>query len=65
MYKNRCEGGGEGGEEGEEGKDRNEFVKNRLFLMIEKIVYTTKKSNFQIKDTDRMEIPRILTIQNI
>ena len=29
--------------------------------MIEKIVYTTKKSNFQIKDTDHMEIPRILT----
>ena len=57
MYKNRCEGEG--------GKDRNEFVKIAFFLTIEKIVYTTKKSNLQVEDTDHMDIPRIFTIQKI
>ena len=35
------------------------------FFTIEKVVYTTKKSNFQIKDTDNMVIPRILTAQKV
>ena len=32
-------------------------------MTIEKIVNTMKKSRFLVKDTDRMEIPRILTKQ--
>ena len=59
MYENRCEG------EEEEGKDRNEIDKIAFFLTIEKIVYTTKKSNFASKHTDRMENPRIPTKQKI
>ena len=35
------------------------------FLTIEKIVYTKKKSNFDMTDTDQMEIHRILTKQKI
>ena len=61
MYKILCKG--EEGE-GEDGKDRNEFVKI-AFFKDRKIVYTKKKSNLQIKDTDHMEVPCILTKQKL
>ena len=35
------------------------------FLKIEKIVYTKKKSNLQVKNTDHMEVPCILTKQKL
>ena len=66
MYKLRCkgeEGEGEEGEEGE-GEDRNKFFKSP-FLKIEKIVYTKKKSNLQIKKKDHLEVTCILTKQKL
>ena len=52
--------------EDKEKEEKIGFILFKLpFLTIEKIVYTTKKSNFQVKDTNHMEIPRILTKQKI
>ena len=47
---------------------KDEKIGTNLFkspLAIEKSVYAKKKSNFQIKDTDHIQIPRILTKQKI
>ena len=66
MYKNRCKGEGEEGEEeGEEGKKIGMNLLKSPFLKIGKIVYTKKKSNLQVKNTDHIEIPYILTKQKL
>ena len=52
-----------------EKKEKKKKIGMSLFKMpfftIKKVVYTRKKSNFQVKDTDRMENPRIPTNQKI
>ena len=53
----------------EKGKERMEKIGMNLlkspFFKDRKIVYTKKKSNLQIKDTDHMEAPCILTKQKL
>ena len=55
--------------EKKEKKERMEKIGMNLlkspFLKIEKIVYTKKKSNLQVKNTDHMEVPCILTKQKL
>ena len=56
-------------EKKKEKKERMEKIGMNLlkspFLKIEKIVYTKKKSNLQVKNTDHMEVPCILTKQKL
>ena len=58
MYKSRCE-------EGKESEEKLQLVRRALFLTIEKNVYAKKTPKLQVKDSDRMKIPRIFTKQKI